>query len=175
MTAKGRSSLILAVTVLLALVACCAKGGAPLQAGAVAPDFRLSDLTGRTVFLNAELRRPIVLTFFATWCAPCREEIPVLIAFQRRLGDRAQILCVVADPENIDQVRSTAAGLSIPYPMLLDEGQRTMRAYGVRALPATFLIGRDGRIVSRFGVLGESEAGMLYDAIERISGNVHGR
>ena len=175
MTATRRSSLILFTPVLLLLVFCCAKGGTPLQAGAVAPDFRLGDLTGRTVYLNAELRRPVVLTFFATWCAPCREEIPVLIALQRRLGDRAQILCAVADPENVDRVRSIAAGLSIPYPMLLDEGQRTMRAYGVRALPATFLIGRDGRIVSRFAALGESEAAMLYDAIERISRNADGR
>jgi peroxiredoxin len=158
------------LTAFLVLAVACADPGGLFQAGAMAPDFRLADLAGRTVYLNAELRRPVVLTFFATWCAPCRDEIPALSALQRRIDDRVRVLCVVVDPENIDKVRSIASGLGIPYPMLLDERGRTKTAYGVTTLPVTVLIGTDGRIVSRFEALGDMEIQVLSAAVERLAG-----
>jgi len=164
-----RNSSFVIFFAVLVFTAACSPDPASRRAGGAAPDFRLSGLSGRTVFLNAELRRPVVLTFFATWCAPCREEIPLLIDLDRRFKDRITILCVVADPENIDKVRSIASRLKIPYPMLLDEGQRTQKAYGVRELPATFFIGTDGRILSRFDAFGEDEKRALIEAIGRAA------
>lgn len=140
------------------------------QAGASAPDFRLDDLAGRTVFLNAQLTHPVVLTFFATWCAPCREEIPFLADLHEKFKDDIRILCVDVDPENIDKIHSLANGLKIPYPILLDDGRKTMQLYGVRELPATFLIGADGRILSRFQAFGESEMRALTQALESLTG-----
>jgi peroxiredoxin len=148
----------------------CSKPGESFRAGSVAPDFRLNDLAGGTVFLNAELKRPVVLTFFATWCMPCREEVPFLIDLSGRYGDKIRILCLDVDPENIDKIRSIAAGLKIPYPILLDEGRRTAERYGVRDLPATFLIGTDGRIRSRYEFLGDAERRSLTAEIERLIG-----
>jgi len=109
----------------------------------------------------------VVLTFFATWCKPCLEEVPRLVDLQRRFLGRATFLCVVADPENRDKVRAIAAGLSIPYPMLLDEGGSIRSAYAVHGLPATFLIGTNGTILSTFTYIGEDEAQALAETIER--------
>lgn len=147
----------------------CRQPQEPLSAGRIAPDFRAADLTGRTVYLNAELKQPVVLTFFATWCAPCRDEMPLLGEVQKRFTGRAAVLCVVVDPENADRVRSMAAGLNTRYPFLLDEGQAIMRAYGVQALPATFVIGVDGRIRSSFSTFGENEKKALIDLLARLT------
>ena len=159
----------LLVAVVLIAAACSHSGSDP-QVGSLAPDFRAEDLTGRMVFLNAELKRPVVLSFFATWCAPCREEVPRFIELHDRLGDSATILCVVVDPENKDEVRSLVSGLQIPYPMLMDEGQRIKSSYGVWGLPATFVVGTDGRIRSRFTYVGEDEARALAETVERMLG-----
>ena len=164
-----RSNKKLLVAVVLVAAACSRSGSSP-QVGSVAPDFRAEDLTGTTVFLNAELERPVVLTFFATWCAPCREEVSRFIELHDRLGGSATILCVVVDPENKGEVRSLASGVQIPYPMLMDEGQKIRSSYGVWGLPATFVVGTDGRILSRFTYVGEDEARALVETIERIVG-----
>jgi peroxiredoxin len=158
------------VVALVLVAAACSRSGSSPQVGSLAPDFRAEDLTGRTLFLNAELERPVVLTFFASWCAPCREEVSRFIGLHDRFGDDATILCVVVDPENKDEVRSLASGLRIPYPMLMDEGQRIRSSYAVWGLPATFVVGTDGRIHSRFSYVGEDEARALVETVERIAG-----
>jgi len=149
----------------------CSGPSSPLQPGDRAPDFRADDLTGRTIYLNAELSRPVLLTFYATWCVPCRDEVPLLIDLHERLGEKVRVLCVVADPENKDKVRSFASSLSIPYPLLMDKEQRIMAAYKVKKLPASFLIGTDGRIHSVFNALGTDELPALEEAIGRCERN----
>ncbi len=156
---------IILVIAILALPAC---DKAPKSAGSVAPDFRLDDLTGQTHYLNAELTRPVVLTFFATWCAPCREEIPHLIDVQKRFAGHAQVLCVDVDPENIDKIHSIAKSFQIPYPILLDENKKVMAAYKVRELPVTFVIDTKSRVISRFSTIGETEKASLIETVERI-------
>lgn len=157
---------LLFIFVPVMLVGC--PPGELLKAGDKAPDFRADDLVGRTHYLNAELKRPVVLTFFATWCAPCKLEMPLLIDLQRQLNGRAQVLCVVIDPENRDRVQTFAAGLSIPFPLLLDQGQKIKQAYGVTELPVTFLIGTDGIIRSRYGPLGPAEIDDLRKQVTRL-------
>ncbi len=156
------------IILFVALLSAISCERAATQPGAVAPDFRLNDLTGQTRFLNAELARPVVLTFFATWCAPCREEIPHLIDIHSRFRNRATVLCVDVDPENIDKIQSIARSLSIPYPILLDEGKKVMAAYGVQELPTTFIIGPNGRVASTFSTIGEREKKTLIETVERI-------
>jgi len=170
-TAKPYPAVAAILAVLIAATSC--HRSRP-QAGASAPDFRLNDLTGRTVFLNANLHTPVVLTFFATWCAPCREEIPLLVDLNLKYTGKVSILCVDVDPENIDKIHSIASGLSIPYPFLLDEGRRTMDRYGVRELPATFLIDTNGRILSKYGMLNETGLRSLSEQIERLASAPHG-
>ena len=161
-----RSFAILAVVLVAVLFGCSSSNK---NAGNTAPDFRADDLTGRTVYLNAELRNgPVVLTFFATWCEPCREEAPLLAKLADKYKGRAQVLCLAVDPENKDKIATFAKSLSLPYPVLMDEGRKIMERYGVSQLPATFLLGKDGRIYSRFDRFGETEQKALQDALDRL-------
>ncbi|MDP8254179.1 MAG: TlpA disulfide reductase family protein [Candidatus Alcyoniella australis] len=155
--------------VLCALLLCgCGEAGGPVQAGGVAPDFRAQDVLGRTHYLNDELDRPLVLTFFATWCAPCRREIPLMIELEKRHAGRVNVLCVVVDAQAIDSVRSLVAELKIPYPMLLDESGRIKRIYGVQSLPTTLVIRPDRKIAARFVGFDDQDAAALDELLLRL-------
>jgi cytochrome c biogenesis protein CcmG/thiol:disulfide interchange protein DsbE len=146
----NRFFLIAILLIAICLFFGCKSKSVETEAGKTAPDFRANDLTGKTYFLNAELGKPVVLVFFATWCAPCRSEAPLIGGLYNELAGAATILSIVIDPENIDQVRSFVNGLSIPYPMLLDEDGSIQKAYGISELPATLVIDKTGKIRSQF-------------------------
>ncbi len=110
-----------------------------------APDFGLNTLSG-DVFVLSKLRgKPVVLNFWATWCPPCRAELPELAAASSRLADEVMIVGVNQAEERAD-VQAFAAGLSLPFPVLLDEYVAVSRVYRVRSLPTTFFIDRQGII-----------------------------
>jgi peroxiredoxin len=161
---RPASLLILAVL----LAAGCTNPSGRLEAGRVAPDFRAEDLTGQTHYLSAALARPVVLNFFATWCAPCREEMPHLADLHRRYSGRVEFLCVVTDPENKDKARALATAAGAGYPFLLDEEHTIKPAYGVVELPTTFLIAPDGTIRTSYLDFGPREADHLAGQLDRL-------
>ena len=123
------------------------------------PDFSLPDLDGRPHRPSEWGGQVLVVNFWATWCAPCREEIPLLIDLERR---RPGVRVIGIAVDRADAVRAFAEELGIGYPLLLDDLQgSTMRRYGNRfgALPFTVIAGRDG--VVAYVRLGELEAGEL--------------
>ncbi len=115
-------------------------------------EFTLPDLDGRERRLAEWRGRVVVLNFWATWCPPCREEIPLFISLQKRHGARGlQFLGVALDrPE---EVRRYAAEIGMNYPTLLsgDNTLELMQRYGNRggSLPYSVVIDRDGRVVAR--------------------------
>ena len=123
------------------------------------PEFTLPDLDGRPRQPAEWDGKVLVVNFWATWCAPCREEIPLLIDLERRRPGVRVVGIAVDRPE---AVRAFAAELGIEYPILLDglKGS-TMRRYGNRigALPFTVITGRDGIVA--YVRLGELEAAEL--------------
>ena len=132
----------------------------------VRPDFALPDLDGR-------LRRPdewagsvLVVNFWATWCAPCREEIPLLLALGER---RTEVRIVGIALDTADAVRAFVEELDIGYPVLLDEVRgNTMRRYGNRygALPFTVVVGRDDLVAyTRLGILDPDELDVVVKAL----------
>lgn len=128
--------------------------------GSVAPDFELKDLDGRTVRL-ADLRgKAVLLNFWATWCPPCKEEIPWFVDLQKQYGPQGlQIVGVnMDDNAGRDAIAKFAAEMKIDYPILLGNDKVADAYGGVDSLPTTFYIGRDGKIVSRvFGLATHSE------------------
>jgi len=124
-----------------------------------APAFQLQTLDGRSVSLaDYRGKKKVVLSFWASWCGPCRMEAPVLRKFyEDHAGSRAEfeILAVNMD-EFPGAARDAAAEWKIPFPVLLDSNQKTAAAYEVFSIPTLIVIGRNGNVDS--GAIGFSPA-----------------
>jgi cytochrome c biogenesis protein CcmG/thiol:disulfide interchange protein DsbE len=115
--------------------------------GQRAPDFTLPTMDGDSLRLSAHRGEVIVLNFWATWCAPCRKEIPMFVEMQRELGgDGLQFIGVSLDEEGFEVVRPFAEDMSVNYPMVVDDGTVAPMYGGIPTVPTTFLIGPEGRV-----------------------------
>jgi thiol-disulfide isomerase/thioredoxin len=130
--------------------------GAPAVArpGAPAPQIALPVVGGGTSDLAADRGKVVLLNFWATWCEPCKSEMPALQNLARGLQDRPFILYSVDLQESPPQVEAFQRDNGLQLHALLDEEGTTTRAYGVRALPSTFLIDQRGVLrLQRLGPL----------------------
>ena len=138
------------------------------ETGSLAPDFTGAALDGREISFSDFRGEAVLVNFWATWCAPCREEIPVLAAIDgARHDDSLRVVGVSLDsPESRDRVLEVVEEAKIPYMILLDaEGQAAGR-FGVTVLPASFLFDRRGLLVwKRAGLIRKNDA-ELEAAIE---------
>jgi thiol-disulfide isomerase/thioredoxin len=139
----------------------------PLSRGDRAPAFTLPRLSGGSEMALEDLRgRVVLVNFWATWCKPCREEIPLLVEFQDRYAGRGlQVLGLALDDPA--PVRAYAAEMGINYPVLVDAMgvAKVQDAYGGNSLlPFSALVGRDGRILATHS--GELKADDLRAWIE---------
>jgi thiol-disulfide isomerase/thioredoxin len=112
-----------------------------------APDIAITALDGRTVRLSEMRGRPVLLHFWATWCPPCRKELPRLLAFGREQS--VHVVAVSLD-DNWDVVSTYFDG-KIPGDIYLDASRKSIGSFEVSVLPDTYLIDADGRIQLRFG------------------------
>ncbi len=121
-----------------------------------APDFSLPGFDGGTVHLS-ELRGQLVLLhFWATWCVPCRHEMPLLHGMEKKLkGKSFRIVCVNVDRGGEQDVQDFMQEVSPGFHTLLDPEGGVRNRYEVRALPTSYLIGGDGKIIGR--IIGERE------------------
>jgi peroxiredoxin len=145
--------------------ASAAPAGAALTsadpAGRAAPDFELKSIDGKSYKL-ADLRgKAVLLNFWATWCPPCKIEIPWFIELQKQYANQGLVVVGVAMDDDTNKqkvVADFANQMKIDYPILLGTDQVADQYGGVDALPTTFFIGRDGKIVRRvMGLAGHSE------------------
>jgi cytochrome c biogenesis protein CcmG/thiol:disulfide interchange protein DsbE len=111
-----------------------------------APDFSLRDATGRTVRLSDYRGRVVLLNFWATWCPPCKIEIPWFVEFQNRYqAEGLTVLGVSMDDDGWKAVKPFLADRNINYTILLGNEEVNQLYGGIDSLPTTLLIGRDGR------------------------------
>ena len=111
-----------------------------------APPFSLSTLDGRTLELNSYRGKVVLLDFWATWCTPCRDEIPHLVEMQNKYGnDGLQIIGLSMD-DGPEPVREFYSRFSMNYPVVMGDTKTADQYGGVFGLPIAYLIGRDGRM-----------------------------
>ncbi|HHZ79871.1 MAG TPA: TlpA family protein disulfide reductase [Candidatus Marinimicrobia bacterium] len=115
-----------------------------------APDFTLSDMDGNEVSLSDFKGNIVIINFWATWCGPCRFEIPDLIDLQEKYNGDLVILGVSLDYDGPSVVPQFAERLGISYPILYGNGQIAQRYGGVTGIPTTFVIDRDMNVYKRY-------------------------
>lgn len=116
--------------------------------------FTLTDLDGKTIASSDWKGKVVLVNFWATWCGPCRAEIPDLVALQSKYRDRVVVIGVSEDEGPIDKVREFAAQYKVNYPIVMTTPEIEERFPGVAALPTTFFLDTDGRIAQRhIGIL----------------------
>ncbi|MBL4607710.1 MAG: TlpA family protein disulfide reductase [Pseudomonadales bacterium] len=117
-----------------------------IAVGSLAPDFTLKSLSGKNIRLEEKRGKTVLITFWASWCGPCRIELPHFQKLQHDIGkDKIEILAVSADSK-LQNVSSFSKELSLNIPMLFDPGLEVNRLYRVRAMPTTFIIDSSGVI-----------------------------
>jgi len=140
-----------AVALALLAVAAGAFADEPApELGRRAPDFTLPDLAGKRVRLaDSRGQKAVLLNFWATWCAPCREEMPTLEKLWQERRASLEVLGVNLDTVGVARVRAFVRELGLTFPILLDPELAVGRRYRVRALPVSFIVDRGGVIRHR--------------------------
>ena len=113
------------------------------------PPFLLNDLDGNVVSTAQWRGKVVLLNFWATWCPPCREEIPILVELAKKYKDTLQIVGISVDDGSPNDVRDFAKAFHINYPVVMWSHELVSEYGGVPALPTTFLINKDGRVVQK--------------------------
>lgn len=123
--------------------------------GGPAPPIALKDLDGVLHRLEAYRGKVVIVNFWASWCEPCRDEMPSLNKLRHALQGQPVVLLAVNVGDGEGRIGEFLQKFPIEFPVLLDRDSQTAKAWKVRLLPATFIIGRDGRV--RYSHAGERD------------------
>jgi thiol-disulfide isomerase/thioredoxin len=154
--ARKRAVWILTTTVLAVLLSGVVqaaelkvwKGGPP-------PALALKDLEERPHLLADYKGKVVLINFWATWCAPCRDEMPSIQRLKEKLAGRPFVVLAVNLDEPESRIRKFLSGMKVDFTVLLDPGRKVARAWDARILPASYIVGTDGRV--RYSLVGEIE------------------
>lgn len=138
--------------------------GAELK-GRTAPDFTLESLDGKTVRLSDYRGKAVLLNFWATWCQPCKIEMPWFEELQKEYGAQGlQVVGVAMDDASKEDIAKFAKEMGVNYPILIGKESVGDAYGGVQFLPSTFFIDRDGKVVDR--IFGLRSRGEIEDDIK---------
>lgn len=126
----------------------CNSGSHPPRIGTAAPDFTITD-SQRTVKLSDFHGKPVLVNFWASWCAPCVEEMPSLVQLQKHLGDKVTIIAVSED-SNDKPYQQFVRQHNVDLLTVRDTQQKTNEIYGTFKFPETYVVDRSGKIVRKF-------------------------
>jgi peroxiredoxin len=141
------------------------------QVGAIAPDFSLVTLDGNSVRLSDFHGKPVILNFWATWCPPCREEMPALEEIWQQYGAGDVVVLGVDQGESTAIVeRFIREKVDTTFPILLDSDHAIGNSYFVRSLPTTFFIDRKG-FIQEIRIGGPLSLPFLQDRVMKLEGS----
>lgn len=153
MVKKVAAAVLLLAMMTVAIVQAMEKEEKPdnlpgLKIGVKAPDFEVKNLAGETVKLSDFQGKKVLLNFWATWCPPCKEEMPDMENFYKQAGDDVVILAVNIDPQY--DVNKFVTEMGITFPILLDEKDEVNSMYQVLTIPTTYFIDEEGIIRHKY-------------------------
>jgi peroxiredoxin len=156
---------------MFAALAFPSHGAAPALApwtGGATPALALNDVQGAVHDLAQYRGQVVLINFWATWCEPCREEMPSMQRLRERLSGKGFTVLAVNVDEPEARVRRFVTENRLDLPVLVDRNKNITRAWGVRVMPSSFLVGPDGRI--RYRVVGEIDwmSDAVIDAVSRL-------
>ena len=114
--------------------------------GDLAPDFQLQDLGGQVVSLSTLRGVPVMLNFWASWCGPCRAEMPYIQQVHEEWSDKGLVVLSINTDEGSSEVRQFMQSNDYSFPVLLDTKKDIARKYNIQGIPTTFFIDKDGMI-----------------------------
>ena len=137
------------------------KATTGIGAGMAAPTFTLKNLAGEEVSLKDYRGKKVMLNFWATWCPPCKEEMPAMEKFYQQNSNDIEILAVNLDPQN--NVEAFVKEKELTFPILLDQEGSTQQTYSIISIPTTFIIDEQGLILKKH--IGS----MTYDQMNELA------
>ena len=174
--------LILMLVFALLLAGCAAGIAEPTEAPAtepaateeakiMAPDFTVYDADGNEVKLSDYLGKPVVLNFWASWCGPCKREMPDFDEKYQALGENVQFLMINLTDGNTETVEGASAFIAsqgYTFPVFYDTSSMAAAMYGISAIPATFFINAEGNAIAQ--ATGAIDGETLQQGIDLITG-----
>jgi cytochrome c biogenesis protein CcmG/thiol:disulfide interchange protein DsbE len=114
-----------------------------------APEFMLAGLDGKPISLAAARGKIILLNFWASWCGPCRAEVPDLVELQERYKDRLQVIGLIVDDDDMDAIHQFVRDFGINYPVGVAPVELRVQYGGIPGLPTSFVLDTQGRVVQK--------------------------
>jgi len=140
-----------ALVILVVALACLSSGtAAAMKVGDVAPEFTRADIAGKQVRLSGYRGKLVLLNFWATWCPPCREELPLFSRWQKDLQARGLQVIGVSMDDQVDEVKKFLGQYPVSFPIVMGDAKFAEQLGGVLGLPLTYLIDAKGRVVARY-------------------------
>jgi thiol-disulfide isomerase/thioredoxin len=151
----GMTARLLAAAVLMAAAVAVHAADFKPWTGGPAPALSLKDLEGTAQALQAYRGKVVVLNFWATWCEPCRDEMPSFNKLKRTFEGKPVVVLAVNVGEGEGRIAEFLRKVPVEFPVLLDRDAAASKAWKVRLMPTTFILGRDGRV--RYSYAGERD------------------
>ena len=128
------------------LLACVLGSAGAAPASGPAPDFTLKSLSGNNMKLSEMAGEVVLINFWASWCGPCREEMPLLNALHNKYQPLGFTVLGINVEEQVDSARGFLRDFPVDFPVLLDHNNQVSQLYEVVAMPTTIVVDRDGQL-----------------------------
>jgi cytochrome c biogenesis protein CcmG, thiol:disulfide interchange protein DsbE len=163
-----RAALVLSIACGVGWLAAGATVAGALSAGSPAPEIGLEDMTGRPIRL-ADLRgKVLVVDFWASWCGPCKEELPVLDRLYRKHRQDGLVVIGVSQDRDEANIRSFLRRQPVSFPIVHDAGHRVAKRYRPPRMPSSYVVDRKGIVRHVFEGYGAGDAARLEQAVRAL-------
>jgi peroxiredoxin len=142
----ARSARVLRVAAVAVAAILAGTASSAIAPQATAPDFTLHAMTGQNLRLKEQRGRVVMVNFWATWCAPCRQEMPQLNRLYEKYKSSGFVLLGVNVDDDTSKAAEVATKLGVTFPVLLDTDKSVSKLYDLSTMPSTVIIDRDGKV-----------------------------